>query len=156
MPKTIISTEIVLKHFSKLSTTELYEIIKLRMEVFCVEQNCAYQDVDGKDQESWHLMLYNNEKQLIAYARLLPKGLSYPKHASIGRVVTSPLVRKTGIGKLIMLKSIAHLNILTENVAIMISAQTYLLKFYESFGFKSTGEEYLEDGIPNTKMILES
>lgn len=155
MSKKKATTKIVLKHFSELSTTELYEIIKLRIEVFCVEQNCAYQDADGKDQESLHLMLYNNEKKLIAYARLLPKGLSYAKYASIGRLLTCASVRKSGFGRLIMQKSMDELNALVPNTPIMISAQTYLLKFYKSFGFQSTGEEYLEDGIPHTQMVLE-
>lgn len=144
---------IICKHFNALTTTELYDILKLRIEVFCVEQNCPYQDADGKDQQSYHLMLYNN-KQLIAYSRLLPEGLSYTGYAAIGRVVTSPLVRKTGIGKLLMEKSLEQVKIIFGNIPVKIGAQTYLLKFYESFGFKSTGEEYLEDGIAHTKMVI--
>ena len=146
---------ILCKNFNELTTTELYDIFKLRIEVFCVEQNCAYQDADDKDLQSWHLIMYDNNKQLIGYSRLLPDGLSYTGYVSIGRVVTSPLVRKTGIGKILMEKSIEQLNILFGKIPIKISAQTYLIKFYESFGFKSTGEEYLEDGIPHTKMVLE-
>lgn len=145
---------ITCKHFKELSTTDLYDIIKLRIEVFCVEQNCPYQDADGKDQESWHLMFYNNNKQLIAYSRLMPEGLSYTGYASIGRVVTSPLVRKKGIGKLLMKESLEQVKKLFGNIPVKIGAQTYLLKFYESFGFRSTGEEYLEDGIPHTKMVI--
>lgn len=150
----MITPIIFCKHFSTLTTTELYDIFKLRIEVFCVEQNCPYQDADSKDQESWHLMFYNNNKQLIAYSRLLPEGLSYTGYATIGRVVTSPLVRKTGMGKLLMDKSLEQIKILFGNVPVKISAQTYLVKFYRSFGFISTGEEYLEDGIPHTKMVI--
>lgn len=146
---------IICKHFNELTTTELYDIFKLRIEVFCVEQNCPYQDADGKDQQSHHLICYNSNNQLIAYSRLLPEGLSYPGYASIGRVVTSPLVRKTGIGKLLMKESLEQVKKIFGNIPVKIGAQTYLLKFYESFGFKSTGKEYLEDGIPHTKMVLE-
>jgi ElaA protein len=142
------------KHFDDLTISELYAIIKLRIEVFCVEQSCPYQDADDKDQQSLHLMIVDDKKRLIAYSRLMPKGLSYPEHASIGRVVTSPLVRKTGIGKLLMKKSMEQIQILFGDVPVKIGAQTYLLRFYESLGFSSTGEEYLEDGIPHTKMIL--
>ncbi len=142
------------KHFNELTAVELYDIFKLRIEVFCVEQNCPYQDADDKDQASWHLLIYNNNKQLIAYSRLLPEGLSYKGYSSIGRVVTSRLVRKTGIGILLMKKSLEQVNILFGNVPVKIGAQTYLLKFYESFGFKSTSEEYLEDRIPHTIMVI--
>ena len=149
-----ISTAIICKHFNELSTIELYNIIKLRLAVFCVEQNCPYQDADDKDQESWHLMVFDDKKRLIAYSRLIPKGLCYPEYASIGRVATSALVRKTGVGKLLMEKSIEQIHILFGETPVMIGAQSYLLKFYESFGFSSTGEEYLEDGIPHTRMVL--
>lgn len=149
------SATIICKHFNELTTSELYDILKLRVEVFCVEQNCPYQDVDGKDLHCWHLMMYEG-KNLIAYSRLLPRGVSYADYASIGRVVTSPLVRRKGVGKVLLKKSIEHVQSLVGDVPIKIGAQTPLLKFYESFGFKSTGEEYLEDGIPHTKMIYVS
>lgn len=139
--------------FSELSNYQLYEILALRLEVFCVEQNCPYQDCDGKDLESWHLMGRDENGKLICYTRLLPVGLAYPDYVSIGRVVTSPAARGTGAGKILLNKSIATCEQLFGNQPIKIGAQTYLLKFYESFGFQSTGEEYLEDGIPHTKMI---
>lgn len=123
------------------------------MEVFCVEQNCPYQDCDGKDLESWHLMGRDEAGKLVCYTRLLPKGLAYPEYPSIGRVVTAPSARGTGAGKVLMEKSIAMCQQLFGNQDIKIGAQTYLLKFYEGFGFQSTGEAYLEDGIPHTKMI---
>jgi ElaA protein len=140
--------------FDQLSPFELYDIMALRQEVFIVEQNCPYLDADRKDFQSWHLMGRNAEGKLVAYTRLLPKGLAYEAYVSIGRVVTSPLARGTGAGKILMQRSIEMCRHLFGNQAIKIGAQSYLLKFYESFGFQSTGEEYLEDGIPHTKMIL--
>ena len=140
--------------FSELSVFELYEIMALRQEVFVVEQNCPYQDCDGKDLDAWHLMGRNESGKLICYTRLLPKGLAYPDYVSIGRVVSSPAARGTGAGKTLMSKSIEMCFQLFGNQSIKIGAQTYLLQFYESFGFESTGEHYLEDGIPHTKMIL--
>ncbi|GAB4499309.1 MAG: GNAT family N-acetyltransferase [Saprospiraceae bacterium] len=140
--------------FRHLTPYELYDIMALRQEVFVVEQNCPYLDADGKDLESWHLMGRNSNGELVCYTRLLPEGLSYDGYVSIGRVVSSPSVRGTGVGKILMQHSIEMCRHLFGNQPIKIGAQTYLLKFYENFGFQSTGEEYLEDGIPHTKMIL--
>jgi len=141
--------------FNELSTYALYEILALRQEVFVVEQNCPYQDCDGKDLQSWHLMGRDAGGKLVCYTRLLPKGISYDHYVSIGRVVSSPSVRGTGIGKILMEESIRMCRKLFGTQAIKIGAQTYLLRFYAGFGFRSTLEEYLEDGIPHTKMILE-
>jgi ElaA protein len=140
--------------FQNLTVYELYDIMALRQEVFAVEQNCPYQDADGKDLEGWHLMGHNTEGVLLAYTRLLPKGISYTHYASIGRVVCSPKARGMGYGKVLMQESIAQILKLFPNQPVKIGAQSYLLKFYESLGFESTGEEYLEDGIPHTSMIL--
>ena len=142
------------KHFDDLTLRELYEIMTLRQEVFVVEQNCPYIDADGKDLLGWHLMGRDTEGVLVAYTRLLGKGVSYENYASIGRVVNSPKVRGTGAGKLLMENSIEQMAVLFPNIPIKIGAQTYLLKFYQSLGFESTGEEYLEDGIPHTSMVL--
>jgi ElaA protein len=152
------------KKFENLSVYELYNIMALRAEVFVVEQNCPYQDADGKDLDGWHLMGHNTdlsprvlgvgEGVLVAYTRLLPKGVSYENYASIGRVVNSPKVRGTGAGKILMEKSIEEMKRLFPNDAVKIGAQSYLLKFYVSLGFESTGEEYLEDNIPHTSMVL--
>jgi ElaA protein len=141
--------------FYDLNVHELYDIMALRQEVFVVEQNCPYLDADGKDERSWHLMGRDDAGQLIVYTRLLPEGVSYPGYTSIGRVVSAPSVRGTGAGKVLMEKSIVMTRHLFGDWPIKIGAQTYLLKFYEGFGFRSTGEEYLEDGIPHTKMVLE-
>jgi ElaA protein len=151
--KDVKSPTIFCKHFKDLTTEELYNIIKLRIEVFCVEQNCPYQDADGKDFDSWHLMVLDANNTLIAYSRLLPKGISYPEYASIGRVVTAKSMRLTGTGKLLMQASIDHCKQLFGNTPIKISAQAYLRKFYTSLGFIATGEEYIEDHIPHIGMI---
>lgn len=139
--------------FHQLTTYELYDIMALRQEVFIVEQNCPYLDADGKDPHCWHLMGRNPAGRLLCYTRLLPEGLAYEGFVSIGRVVSSPLARGAGAGKLLMQRSIDMCIHLFGNQPIKIGAQSYLLKFYEGFGFASTGEEYLEDGIPHTKMI---
>jgi ElaA protein len=131
----------------------LYAILKLRQEVFIVEQNCPYLDCDGKDVESYHLLCYDTEQNLVAHSRLLPEGISYKGFVSIGRVVSAESVRGKGFGKLLMQESLHQIKLLFGEVPIKIGAQSYLLKFYSSFGFVSTGEEYLEDGIPHTNMV---
>lgn len=140
--------------FTELSTHALYEILALRQTVFVVEQNCPYLDCDGLDLQSWHLMGRDETGRLVCYTRLLPEGLPYAGYTSIGRVVSAPSVRGTGIGKVLMQESIKRCLQLFGPKPIKIGAQTYLLKFYEGLGFQSTGEAYLEDGIPHTKMIL--
>lgn len=142
--------------FEKLTVYELYDIMALRQEVFAVEQNCPYLDADGRDLWGYHVLGRNTEGVLLAYTRLLPKGVAYENYSSIGRVVTSPKARGTGAGKALMTESIKQILDLYPNEKVKIGAQSYLLKFYESFGFVSAGEEYLEDGIPHTSMILKS
>jgi len=139
--------------FAALSVDELYAILQLRTEVFVVEQNCVFQDMDGKDAGCMHLMAWENGK-LLAYTRLVPPGHIYPI-ASIGRVVTSPAARGRGIGKLLMQKSIDEVVRLFGNGPIKIGAQYYLLKFYSELGFRQTSEIYLEDGIEHIEMIRE-
>ena len=141
----------ICKYFDDLSPAELYAIMKLRSDVFVVEQNCVYLDADGKDQLCYHLIGYN-ENELVAYARLLPQNVSYP-YASIGRVVTSSHHRKTGAGKALMAKAIEQCAVLFGEVSIKIGAQLYLKKFYESFGFEQYGSKYDEDGIPHIPML---
>jgi ElaA protein len=139
------------KTFDSLTPHELYAILRLRSEVFVVEQNCVFQDMDNKDQNCYHLMGWKNGI-LIAYTRLVPPGISY-NEASIGRVVTSSVARGSGAGKLLMQKSIEELEKLCGKGIIKIGAQLYLKKFYESFGFKQTGDVYDEDGIDHIHMI---
>lgn len=139
------------KPFNELSPRELYAAMRLRNKVFVVEQNCVYQDADQKDPFCYHLLIWQND-ELVAYTRLLPKGLSYDAYPSIGRVVSSPAHRKKGIGKLLMQVSIDACRELFGEGAIRIGAQLYLKKFYESFGFVQTSEMYLEDNIEHIEM----
>ena len=141
----------ILKTFNDLSANELYAIMQLRSEVFVVEQNCVYQDADNKDKYAWHLMGWKNDK-LIAYTRLIPAGISY-KEPSIGRVVTSPSVRGTGVGRELMNKSIEYCYNLFGHQPLRIGAQLYLKNFYSSLGFLATGDVYLEDGIEHIEMV---
>jgi ElaA protein len=141
----------ILKQFEDLTPNELYAILQLRNEVFIVEQNCPYQDCDNKDQIAWHLMGFQEDK-LLAYSRLLAPGISYSE-SSIGRVVSSPSVRKTGMGKKLMQESIHQIRNLFQTDTIHIGAQLYLKKFYESFGFIQVGDAYLEDNIPHIYML---
>lgn len=142
----------ILKSFDELNVYQLYEILRLRAEVFVVEQNCPYQDLDSKDIKSFHLIGTNEKNELIAYSRILPPNVSY-NEASIGRVVTSQKYRKKGAGKELMKKSIDALYEKFGQVPIRIGAQLYLKIFYENFGFSQEGEQYLEDNIPHIIML---
>ena len=142
---------IKVKSFDALSTSELYHILQLRSEVFVVEQDCVYQDLDGKDFKALHVIGYKNDK-IVAYTRIFKPG-DYFKESSIGRVVVSPATRKDGYGLEIMKASIKAVQENYSETIIRISAQKYLLKFYSSLGFVQEGEEYLEDGIPHVAML---
>ncbi len=140
-----------IKEFKELTTSELYEILQLRSEVFVVEQDCVYQDLDGKDQKALHVIGIK-EGEIIAYTRLFNSG-QYFDTPSIGRVVVKDTERKYGYGHHLIKTSIQAIVDNYSESKITISAQTYLKKFYESHGFIKVGEEYLEDGIPHIKMI---
>lgn len=139
------------RFFNELTPIELYTILRLRNEVFVVEQNCVYQDADKKDPYCHHLMMWDGNN-LVAYARLLPQGLSY-EQMSIGRVISSPAYRGTGAGKLLIEHAINACKELFGDGPIKIGAQLYLKKFYESFGFEQKSEMYLEDDIEHIEMI---
>lgn len=141
----------ITKRFEALNVHELYAILRLRSEVFVVEQNCVFQDMDNKDQTSWHLMGWENDK-LVAYTRLIPPGLSY-EMASIGRVITLQTARGSGIGKQLMEKSIEEAERLFGRIPIKIGAQLYLREFYQSLGFIQSSDVYDEDGIDHIEMI---
>ncbi len=141
----------ITKSFSELSTLELYELLQLRAEVFVVEQNCPYLDMDDKDQKSFHVLGYDNGK-LVACTRLVPQGVSYELEPSIGRVVTHPSVRKLGYGKLLMEYSMKETKERFNSTIIVIGAQQYLDRFYRELGFIPEGEMYLEDNIPHRTM----
>jgi len=145
--------DIVVKEFNELSAMELYGILQLRSEVFVVEQNCVYQDLDGKDPKALHVIGYNNKK-VVAYTRVF-KPNDYFKEASIGRVVVSKDQRKHKYGNEIMKASIKAIEEQFNKTKIVLSAQTYLKRFYNSLNFKEIGDVYLEDGIPHIKMIKE-
>lgn len=140
------------KPFNELTVHELYAILQLRSEVFVVEQNCIFQDADDKDQVSHHVMAWQNDL-LAGYTRLVPAGLAY-NEPSIGRVVTSPKVRNTGLGRSLMQYSIRTLYNNWGKTTITIGAQLYLRKFYESLGFQQCSDIYIEDGIQHIKMFL--
>jgi ElaA protein len=139
------------KSFSELTKNELYEILQLRSEVFVVEQNCVYQDIDFKDQKAWHVIGIKNDK-IVAYTRIFKPG-DYFLEASIGRVVVKQNERKYGFGYEIIVASIKAIETIFKETTIKISAQTYLIKFYNSHGFQQIGDEYLEDDIPHIAMI---
>ncbi len=141
------------KKFSELLVSELYQILKLRSEVFVVEQNCVYLDADGKDEKSFHYYALENEN-MVAYARLLPPAVSF-KEASIGRVLTDKSQRRKGFGIELMEKSIIKTQELFNTNTIKIGGQLYLKSFYEALGFVQCSDEYDEDGIPHIEMIFE-
>jgi ElaA protein len=140
-----------LKPFDELSVRELYEILRLRSEVFVVEQNCVFLDMDRKDPYCFHLMGWAGD-QLAAYARIVPPGVSYGE-PSIGRVVSSPHFRGKRAGRTLMEQAIEQVHTLYGPVPIRIGAQQYLEGFYGSLGFVQEGEMYLEDGIPHIIML---
>lgn len=141
----------IVKAFQELTVNELYDLLKLRSEVFVVEQNCIFLDQDDKDQKCHHLLLYS-ENQLVGYSRLVPAGLSYQEIA-IGRVVSAPSVRGKGIGRIVMELSINNCEKLFGSGNIRIGAQTYALGFYSSLGFVPEGDAYDEDGIEHIEMV---
>ena len=142
---------VVIKKFNDLSNFELYEILQLRSEVFVVEQDCVYQDIDGNDQKALHI-IGTIENKIIAYTRCFRPG-DYFREASIGRVVVKESQRKFKRGNQIMNNSIKAIKDHYKTNTIKISAQCYLNKFYTNLQFKPIGEKYLEDGIPHIKML---
>ncbi|MGB1370459.1 MAG: GNAT family N-acetyltransferase [Flavobacteriaceae bacterium] len=142
---------IFVKSFEELSKLELYKILRLRAEVFIVEQDCVYQDVDDKDQKALHVILKKSE-EIIGYTRLFWPG-DYFKEACIGRVVISKKERHNNYGSELMKASILAISEKMKEKKIKISAQTYLKNFYNNLGFLESGKEYLEDGIPHVAMF---
>jgi ElaA protein len=142
----------VFKPYKKLTVDELYELLALRSRVFVVEQQCIFLDMDGLDKQAHHLLGFV-DGALVACTRILPSGTAYVEYPSIGRVVTAPEVRGKSYGFLLMQQSAEKLYRLYGNVAIKIGAQLYLKRFYESLGFRQSGEMYLEDGIEHIPMI---
>lgn len=137
--------------FEALDTRTLYQLLALRLSVFVVEQNCPYQELDGKDERAWHL-LGHCRGELVATARILAPGDSYSGASSIGRVVTAPSQRGTGLGPLLMEEAVRHCRRLFPQHPIRIGAQAHLQRFYQRFGFQAEGAPYLEDGILHIEM----
>jgi len=141
-----------IKRFDALLPSEVYEILRLRNEVFIVEQKCPYQDIDQKDQFSYHLFAKNEQGQIVAYLRILDKGQTFDD-LSIGRVIVRKAERGTGLAKPMMLTAIEFIeNTLSEH-QIRISAQAHLQNFYRGVGFIPCSEVYLEDDIPHIEML---
>lgn len=143
--------EIIVKTFDSLSLKELHDLLQLRSEVFVVEQDCVYQDIDGKDENALHVMGFLNGT-LAAYTRCFPPGI-YFEEAAIGRVVVAKNFRGKNYGHFIMKASLDAIFDYYQSKTVKLSAQTYLESFYQSHGFEATGAEYLEDGIPHIAMI---
>ena len=141
--------------YAKLTTDQLYTLLRLRAEVFVVEQNCPYQDLDDKDQHAVHVLGLTEDGRLAAYTRLLDKGISYPDYASIGRVITAPFARGQGLGRPLMEYSVSELFDRFGTQPLKISAQAHLQAYYNSVGFRTVTEEYLEDDIPHVGMVYE-
>lgn len=142
------------KHFNELSVNELYDILRLRAEIFVVEQNCVYNDIDELDKDAVHQFL-RKDGEIIAYSRLLKPGTRFTDY-SIGRVVVKPSERGTGLGVKMMEEAKGFILNKWNAPKIKVSAQKYLRKFYEDLGFKIVTEEYLEDGIPHFGMLYET
>lgn len=139
--------------FNDLTLDQLYDLLRLRQEVFIVEQNCPYLDTDDKDQDSFHVLGLDQNQEIQAYTRLVPPGISYADYSSIGRVLTSAKIRGKRQGAPLMQFSINECAKLWPSVSIKISAQMYIVQFYNNLGFKEVGDEYLEDDIPHIAMI---
>jgi len=140
-----------IKTFDEFTVPELYAVIKARVDVFVVEQNCPYPDLDGYDQKAIHLWAEENS-EILAYCRIFDKGIKY-NEASIGRVLTTEKARGKKLGKQLIAYAVQAIENRFRTSEIRISAQDYLLRFYGGFGFEDTGKKYLEDNIPHTEMF---
>lgn len=138
--------------FNNLSLSDLYSILQLRETIFILEQTCLYQDIDGKDPLAYHMLIKDNN-QVVAYARYFPKSVYYSEYASIGRVLVHPDYRKKRLGHLLLERLLQEVEVLYGDIPIQISAQTYLVKFYQKYGFNKISAEYLEDNIPHIRML---
>lgn len=142
-----------IKHFSQLSTNELYDMLQLRAQIFVVEQDCVYNDLDGLDKVATHILCVK-EGAVVGCARLLKPGTRFPHH-SIGRLVVKDSERGTGLGIQLMQEATNFLLNEWKAETIKISAQKYLRRFYEELGFEVVTDEYLEDGIPHFGMLYQ-
>ena len=145
----------IINHFSDISAAHFHDIVALRIKIFVIEQNCPYQELDGKDKDAIHLYYMDSEDTVVAATRILPVKISY-EEVSIGRVVVAEELRGTGLGHELMKQSMLCVKAQFGNVDVRLSAQKHLEHYYEKHGFKSTGKEYLEDGIPHVEMLYQS
>ena len=143
----------ILKKFQDLTVDEFHDILQLRINVFIVEQNCPYLELDDKDKIAFHLFGINKENKMIAYTRIFKPG-DYYKEVAFGRVVVHQDYRNQNIGFQLVEQTIIEIDKLFGNTNIKIGAQTYLNNFYQSFGFHQVGDEYIEDGIPHIHMLI--
>lgn len=141
-----------IKPYSELTTTEFHDIVALRLKAFVVEQNCNYLDLDGKDKKCYHLLCRDGQGKVVATARILHPGASYPE-VSIGRVVLDKSIRGNGHGHELMKKCMEYVVEEFGEVSVRISAQKHLENYYEKHEFTNTGNEYLEDNIPHVEML---
>lgn len=141
------------KSFQDLTALELYKIIQQRINVFIIEQDCIYQDCDSKDLVSDHLWA-EVDGELAAYCRIVPPNVSYKNDVSIGRVISNLKFRGQNFGRQLLIYALEVLDNQSEGISVRISAQLYLKKFYESFGFEQVSDEYLEDDIPHIEMLI--
>ncbi|AZB31424.1 MULTISPECIES: GNAT family N-acetyltransferase [Chryseobacterium] len=141
-----------IKSFEELTTSELYEIIKARVDVFVVEQDTPYPDLDGYDQKALHLWAEQEDKTVLAYCRIFDRGIKY-NETSIGRVLTTEKARGKNLGKQLIQYAVETIENRFKTSEVRISAQDYLLRFYSGFGFTATEKKYLEDNIPHTEMF---
>jgi len=148
-----ISTDLVIKclPFEQLDRHTLYDMLSLRMSVFCVEQNCPYQDADGRDQAAWHVLAFASGS-LVGTTRILMPSVAYPDACSIGRVANDSAYRGRGIGQELVRHAVDQCERMFPTFPIRIGAQKYLTKFYAQFGFVEFDQPYLEDGIVHVKM----
>lgn len=143
-----------IKRFDELTIEELYEILKSRYDVFTIGQKCLYQDCDDRDKDSYHIYL-KEEERVVAYLRIVDKGISYDE-ISLGRVMVLDSHRGRGLGRELMVFAISFIRNELKEDEIKISAQEYLIEFYESLGFEKYGDTYLEVEIPHVKMIYKA
>ena len=140
------------KTYDQLSKNELFAILQIRQAVFVVEQTCAYPDIDALDKQAWHMSAWTTEGEIAAYARVLAPGLSYPQ-PSMGRVLTTEIVRGQGLGQELTRRALAFIAQQYPGQPIKIGAQLHLEQFYKNLGFESCSDPYDEDGIPHIQMI---
>ncbi|UCZ55229.1 GNAT family N-acetyltransferase [Bacillus shivajii] len=143
-----------IKKFDDLTAAELYEILKERVNIFVVEQECPYPEIDGNDQVAYHIF-NEQDGEVTAYARILPKGTTYPE-AAIGRVIVKKEYRGKGLGNELMQQTMDLLVNELHETAIKLSAQDYIKHYYAAFGFKQVSDVYLEDGIPHVDMLYKN